>query len=107
MTPTNPSRGGPEDKRDNVYHLAHMIALLGPPPKEFLERITYAIGLMRTVCILAHSHCPQESFTHLTHLLAGNWREFAAVPKETLKDAKQRLTGEEEALFLSFAKKRC
>jgi serine/threonine-protein kinase SRPK3 len=30
--------GGPEDKQDNVYHLAHMIALLGPPPKEFLER---------------------------------------------------------------------
>ena len=23
----------------NVYHLAHMIALLGPLPKEFLERI--------------------------------------------------------------------
>jgi serine/threonine-protein kinase SRPK3 len=30
--------GGPEDKQDNVYHLAHMIALLGSPPKEFLER---------------------------------------------------------------------
>ena len=31
--------GGPEDKRDNIYHLTHMIALLGPPLKEeFLER---------------------------------------------------------------------
>lgn len=32
------TKGGPEDKQDNVYHLAHMIALLGPPPKEFLKR---------------------------------------------------------------------
>ena len=42
---------------------------------------------------------------HLTHLLAGNWRGFAEVPKETLKDAEKRLKGEEEVLFLSFAKK--
>ena len=47
----------------------------------------------------------QESFTHLTHLLTGNWRRFAEVPKETLKDAGKQLKGEEEALFLSFAKK--
>ena len=30
--------GGPENKQDNIYHLEHMIALLGPPPKEFLDR---------------------------------------------------------------------
>lgn len=30
--------GGPENKEDNIYHLAHMIALLGPPPKDFVER---------------------------------------------------------------------
>ena len=30
--------GGPENKEDNVYHLAHMVALLGPPPADFLER---------------------------------------------------------------------
>lgn len=30
--------GGVENKEDNIYHLARMIALLGPPPKDFLER---------------------------------------------------------------------
>ena len=56
---------------------------------------------MRMVCIL-EPHCSRESFTHL---LAGNWRGSAEIPKETLKDAEKRLKGEEEALFLSFTKK--
>lgn len=30
--------GGAENTQDSIYHLAHMIGLLGPPPKEFLER---------------------------------------------------------------------
>ena len=44
--------GGPEDRQDNIYHLEHMIALLGPPPKDFLDRtkgIAYKIVLMRMV----------------------------------------------------------
>ncbi|KAI0687183.1 CMGC/SRPK protein kinase [Cytidiella melzeri] len=30
--------GGPEQKEDNAIHLAHMVALLGPPPPDFLAR---------------------------------------------------------------------
>lgn len=30
--------GGPEQKEDNAFHLAHMVALLGPPPADFLAR---------------------------------------------------------------------
>ena len=40
--------------------------------------------------------------------MAGNWRGLAEVPKETSEDARKRLEGklgEEEALFLSVAKK--
>ena len=29
---------GPEGTPDSLYHMAHMIALLGPPPVDFLER---------------------------------------------------------------------
>ena len=30
---------GPEKtKRDDLYHLAHMVALLGPPPVDLLQR---------------------------------------------------------------------
>jgi len=32
--------GGPDSKQDNKYHLAGMIAFLGPPPKDFLQRAT-------------------------------------------------------------------
>lgn len=32
--------GGPEKKADDVYHLAHMVALLGPPPADLLKRGT-------------------------------------------------------------------
>ena len=32
--------GGPEKKRGDVYHLAHMVALLGPPPVDLLKRST-------------------------------------------------------------------
>ncbi|KAF8803221.1 kinase-like protein, partial [Phlegmacium glaucopus] len=78
--------GGPEDKQDNVYHLAHMIALLGPPPKEFLER---------TKGDRVRSWFDEN----------GNWRGAAEVPKGTLEDAENRLRGEEKALFLSFVKK--
>ena len=33
--------GGPgpgKKKRDDMYHLAHMVALLGPPPVDLLQR---------------------------------------------------------------------
>ena len=32
--------GGPENKEDDLYHLAHMVALLGPPPADVLKRGT-------------------------------------------------------------------
>ena len=32
--------GGPEKKEGDLYHLAHMIALLGPPPADLLKRGT-------------------------------------------------------------------
>ena len=32
------TKGGADSKDDNVYHLAHMVALLGLPPADFLQR---------------------------------------------------------------------
>lgn len=31
-------RGGPKNEKDNIYHLAHMVALLGNPSADFLKR---------------------------------------------------------------------
>ncbi|KIY53613.1 kinase-like protein [Fistulina hepatica ATCC 64428] len=33
-------RGGPDNEEADVYHLAHMVALLGPPPVDFFRRWT-------------------------------------------------------------------
>lgn len=30
--------GGPTNEQNTMYHLAHMVAMLGPPPREFLAR---------------------------------------------------------------------
>jgi len=78
--------GGPENEEDSIYHLAHMIALLGPPPKEFLER---------TEGDRVSSWFDEN----------GNWREAAEIPKESLEDAEKRLDGEEKKLFLNFARR--
>nr|VWP02166.1 Chitin synthase export chaperone [Ganoderma boninense] len=67
--------GGPEDKRDDLYHLAHMVALLGPPPADFLARCTMAeLGQF-----------------------------FDKQGKETLSET--ILEGEDKALFLAFVRK--
>ena len=36
--------GGPEGQVGDLYHLAHMVALLGPPPVELLQRSTIDVG---------------------------------------------------------------
>ncbi|KAG8813886.1 hypothetical protein FRB91_002776 [Serendipita sp. 411] len=63
-----------------------MIALLGLPPKDFLER------------------------TKGDRLWAwfnenGSWKGAAEIPEETLESAEKRLGKEEKPLFLDFARK--
>lgn len=99
--------GGPENNQDNIYHLAHMIALLGPPPKDFLER---AKGDR------VHGWFDESGEYHrvllvlLTGVLfvclaVGKWKGAVEVPEETLEDVEKRFEGEEKALFLNFTRK--
>ncbi|KAF9446165.1 CMGC/SRPK protein kinase [Macrolepiota fuliginosa MF-IS2] len=78
--------GGPENIQDTVFHLAHMIALLGPPPKDFLRRTT------------------QDRLWGWFDE-NGNWRGGAVIPKGNLEDAEKQLQGEEKVLFLNFARR--
>ncbi|KZT02281.1 protein kinase [Laetiporus sulphureus 93-53] len=80
------TRGGAENKKDNIYHLAHMIALLGLPPKDFLER--------------SQTDRPWQWFDR-----NGNWKGVADIPKTSLEDAEKNLAGEDKALFLHFVRK--
>ncbi|KAI0926429.1 hypothetical protein AcV5_008894 [Taiwanofungus camphoratus] len=78
--------GGLENKEDNIYHLAHMIALLGLPPKDFLER--------------SQTDRPWQWFDR-----NGNWKGAADIPNTSLEDAEKNLEGEDNVLFLHFVRK--
>ncbi|KIY50038.1 putative CDK4/6 [Fistulina hepatica ATCC 64428] len=59
--------GGPDNEEADVYHLAHMVALLGPPPVDFLRRCTTDI--------------PWEYFDE-----EGNWKGAAEVPHTSFEE---------------------
>ncbi|KAI0723962.1 kinase-like domain-containing protein [Cerioporus squamosus] len=66
--------GGPERKPDNLYLLAHMVSLLGPPPVDFLKR--------------SESDEPWKYFD-----TQGNWIGATKLPQDNLE-------GEEKARLL-------
>ncbi|TFY69311.1 hypothetical protein EVJ58_g489 [Rhodofomes roseus] len=74
--------GGSQNKQNNIYHLAHMIALLGP------HRMTPSSGLRR----ILNSH-------------AGNWKGDADIPDASLEHAEEDWAGEDKVLFLRFVRK--
>ncbi|KAI0080949.1 CMGC/SRPK protein kinase [Panus rudis PR-1116 ss-1] len=80
------TRGGPENKQDNIYHLAHMVALLGPPPREFLER--------------SKTGRPWQWFDR-----DGNWKGAAEIPDTSFEHAEQNLKGEDKTQFLKFVRR--
>ena len=81
-----------------------MIALLGPPPKDFLERGKTdrpwlwfdedGMYLIQSTGAIAEYLLPK-----------GNWKGATEIPKLTLEDAEKQLQGEEKALFLQFIRK--
>ncbi|KAH8917346.1 kinase-like protein [Atractiella rhizophila] len=78
--------GGPEGKEDNIYHLAHMIALLGPPPLDFLQR-TKGARIW-------------DWFDR-----NGNWTGKTAIPHASLEVAEKMLSKSEKAAFLTFVRR--
>ncbi|KAH9840006.1 putative CDK4/6 [Rhodofomes roseus] len=74
--------GGSQNKQNNIYPLAHMIALLGP------HRMTPSSGLRR----ILNSH-------------AGNWKGDADIPDASLGHAEEDWAGEDKVLFLRFVRK--
>ncbi|PIL26871.1 hypothetical protein GSI_11051 [Ganoderma sinense ZZ0214-1] len=78
--------GGPDNKRSDLYHLAHMVALLGPPPADLLQRSTMA-----------------ELWRFFD--AQGNWVGATRVPDDSLEQSESRLEGADKALFLAFVRK--
>ena len=77
------ARNGDGDQRSE-YHLAEMVALLGPPPLEYLHR-------------------SKTSWTYFDD--AGNWKVAAKIPDTSLEISEGRLEGDNKAAFLQFIRK--
>jgi hypothetical protein len=69
---------------DNEQHLAEMVSLMGPPPKEFLERSDKC-----------RKYWDAES----------NWIATTAVPNQSFESRETRLDGEDKELLLKLVRK--
>ncbi|KAJ0420108.1 kinase-like protein [Aspergillus carlsbadensis] len=76
--------GNLDTETDHARRYAEMIALLGPPPTEFLERSQISLKFW------------DEN---------GNWRGLAEIPTHTLEECELRLGGDNKASFLEFLRK--
>ncbi|KAE8164290.1 kinase-like domain-containing protein [Aspergillus tamarii] len=73
-----------DKKSSDAHHLAEMIAIMGPPPKEMLRNSVYAT----------------EFFDG-----EGDWKGAIEIPSRTLEKLEGNLEGEPQRLFLQFVRK--
>ncbi|RMY25836.1 hypothetical protein D0866_11004 [Hortaea werneckii] len=69
---------------DDELHFAQMVSLIGPPPKQFLERSGRC-----------HKYWDSE----------GNWIAATPIPEQTLETREMRLTGKDRDLLLALVRK--
>ena len=95
---------GPEEWNPEA-HLARVVALLGPPPKDLLERGSEGSKLMDARGKNAGSHLYQDWTGHAKHNTGspGTWRGGVRAPAETSLEALEtQLEGAEKVAFLHF-----
>lgn len=77
-------RAEKDDIPNDEQHLAEMVSLLGPPPKEFLRR---------------SKECRKYWGTE------GNWIAATPIPQQSFESREARLDGEDKLLLLNLARK--
>ncbi|KAF2215924.1 hypothetical protein CERZMDRAFT_109760 [Cercospora zeae-maydis SCOH1-5] len=78
------SARGPNGDQLSEYHLAEMVAMLGLPPAEYLQRT-------------------QTSWQYFNN--DGAWKAPAVIPENSLEAVETRLSGDNKAAFLAFVRK--
>ncbi|RAK98805.1 putative serine/threonine protein kinase [Aspergillus ibericus CBS 121593] len=73
-----------EKNASDAHHLAEMVAILGPPPKDILQRSEYASNFFDN---------------------EGNWKGAAKIPSISLEKLEGRLEGTHQEQFLCFLRK--
>ncbi|OGM43841.1 putative serine/threonine protein kinase [Aspergillus bombycis] len=74
----------PEKNSSDTHHLAEMIAVLGPPPKDILQKTDYGTKFFD---------------------INGNWKGAAEIPPISLEKLEGNLQGLHQDLFLCFIRK--
>jgi hypothetical protein len=77
-------RGEKDGILDNEQHFAEIVSLMGPPPKEFLER---------------SEQCRKYWDAE------GNWIATTAIPNQSFESRETRLNGEDKELLLKLVRK--
>ncbi|KAJ5558175.1 kinase-like domain-containing protein [Penicillium sp. DV-2018c] len=91
------------DKQDSdSHHLAEMIALLGPPPKDMLRMNDYATEFFDSEGMFVRT---VQLFLMLIRGHLGNWKERVQIPLLSLEDLEWNLQGSQQQLFLGFMRK--
>jgi serine/threonine-protein kinase SRPK3 len=71
-------------KGSSLHHMAEMVAVLGLPPLDYLQRT-------------------ETSWQYFDN--TGSWKGAVEVPDISLEDSEEQLSGENKALFLDFMRK--
>ncbi|RJE21865.1 STYKc [Aspergillus sclerotialis] len=77
---------GPDGEYSDAHLLASMIALLGPPPSQFLKR-------------------SDKSLRFWDESGVGNWRGLAEIPDVSLEESELYLEGRNKDIFIQFVRK--
>lgn len=92
----------PEDRYSARYHLAQMMAILGPPPLELIRKSEISGRFW-------DRNGKRNRFYHrirpTTDSPTGKWIADVPIPNISLESEEHRLDGEEKELFLSFMRK--
>ena len=70
--------------RSSLHHMAGMVAVLGPPPPDYIQR-------------------SQTSWEYFDD--SGNWKAAVEILPTSLEDSEEQLYGENKASFLDFMRK--
>lgn len=87
---------------NDELHLAEMVSLLGPPPKEFLARSNKCRQYWDAEGAVLSS---PFSAVMASLMSAGNWIAATPIPDQTLESRETRLEGRDKKLLLALARK--
>ena len=78
-----------------------MVSLMGPPPKQFLDRSDQCRKYWDAEGEVSHSYC--LLFDRL--IIEANWIADTPIPKQTLETREMRLKGKDKDLLLGLLRK--